>query len=397
MFLDEATLTPETVASAPPMDRVVFLALEALRLPRRSDVHSVDLSADINLSPSSPSPAIGRIRNLFSASPIANTYLALHFTPLHDLLAVSGDSWLFSQKLLGAESFQQRQKRLRRWSGSRHAGAAAGFAAEALLYFLDHDKHDDNDDDDYHDFPATSSAVTTVTQQTTTIAMTTTSTCTTTTKNADGDSLDRAADSKGEIEEEDDDDHHNDTYGEDGRQRERRTRQHNKQQRRKRQKPLDDISDYWSMYVCALICWALSHHAARQTAATAACGGSDSLQVPPSSPPASDGTTVNGADDGGAPTVTAGGARGNPRRRQGRRREEEEDRGALEWLRAVAARAGEPGDVLDIRGRAEAIGVVGLVGRSLEDEAAGGGRSRLLVDARGVLKKLDEGVNWRWF
>ena len=89
--------------------------------------------------------------------------------------------------------------------------------------------------------------------------------------------------------------------------------------------------------------------------------------------------------------------RGNPRRRQGRRREEEEDRGALEWLRAVAARAGEPGDVLDIRGRAEAIGVVVLVGRSLEDEAAGGGRSRLLVDARGVLKKLDEGVNWRWF
>ena len=78
-----------------------------------------------------------------------------------------------------------------------------------------------------------------------------------------------------------------------------------------------------------------------------------------------------------------------------RRVRKEEGRGALEWLRMVA-RLEEPGDVLEVRGRAEAIGVVGLVSRRLESEAVGG-QSRLLVDALGVLKKLDEGVNWRWF
>ena len=49
-----------------------------------------------------------------------------------------------------------------------------------------------------------------------------------------------------------------------------------------------------------------------------------------------------------------------------------------------------------MRGRAEAMGVVGLVGRRLEGQA-GGGKNRLLVDAIGVLKKLEEGVNWKWF
>ena len=66
------------------------------------------------------------------------------------------------------------------------------------------------------------------------------------------------------------------------------------------------------------------------------------------------------------------------------------------WLRHVAAPEIRLEDVLRMRGRREAGGVVGLVRRQLESDCIGG-RSRLYVDAVGVLRKLEEGVNWKWF
>lgn len=73
---------------------------------------------------------------------------------------------------------------------------------------------------------------------------------------------------------------------------------------------------------------------------------------------------------------------------------EEEEEGVLTWLRGVASMGTE--EVVRARGRREAGGVVGLVRRRLESDCVGG-RSRLYVDAVGVLKKLEEGVNWNWF
>ncbi|TLD28182.1 hypothetical protein PspLS_03232 [Pyricularia sp. CBS 133598] len=88
-----------------------------------------------------------RIAKLFCYSPIANTYLALHHTPLHELLAVAGSPWNFHQKNLPYQ-----QGRVRQWTASlealdsnfsktaghfdKSASRAVVYAARALAEFL---------------------------------------------------------------------------------------------------------------------------------------------------------------------------------------------------------------------------------------------------------------------
>jgi hypothetical protein len=62
----------------------------------------------------------------------------------------------------------------------------------------------------------------------------------------------------------------------------------------------------------------------------------------------------------------------------------------------VAAEGVRLEDVVRVRGRREAAGVVGLVRRKLESDCVGG-RSRLYVDAVGVLGKVEDGAGWKWF
>lgn len=72
----------------------------------------------------------------------------------------------------------------------------------------------------------------------------------------------------------------------------------------------------------------------------------------------------------------------------------EED--TVAWLRQVSEVSGPEG-LARIRGRREAgAGVVAMVRRRLEADCVGP-RSQLYVDAVGVLKRLEEGANWRWF
>ncbi|KAK3394897.1 hypothetical protein B0H63DRAFT_386746 [Podospora didyma] len=134
-----------------------------------------------------------------------------------------------------------------------------------------------------------------------------------------------------------------------------------------------DISDYWGLYVCALICWAFGHRARsnstapiRQRSSSGGSGGGSPVSR-------GSGSVVPG---GGAATTA--------------------DEEALSWLRMVAGDNVRPEDVVRARGRREAGGVVGLVRRRLESDCIGG-RSRLYVDAVGVLRKLEEGANWKWF
>jgi hypothetical protein len=206
------------------------------------------------------------------------TYLALHHTPLHDLLAVSGDTWIFSQKVLPATSFLEHQRRLKLWAeapsrkgpGAMSAAQATIYAARAILAFLAAEEQEDK--------KAFSAWMT-------------------------------------------------------------------------------DLSDYWALYVCALICWAFGHRV-RGGVEQRERGGSEE-------------------DD----SVGAGGKMGG-------------DEEVFAWLRMVSEMGAE--QVVRVRGRREAGGVVGLVRRRLEWDCVGG-RSRLYVDAVGVLKKLEEGVNWKWF
>lgn len=286
------TLTPDEVARHSCLDQVAILHAEASRLPRRQyNSSSNDLddqtgyTADDLRTPTTASYSQNfsgayseeRLVHLFSMTtvpPGPSIYLALYHTPLHDLLAVSGDSWVFSQKVLGASTFSENQKRLRAWAEGRppskspstqqqapssslegmSCAQATCHAARALLGFLDGD--------------ATSQA--------------------------------------------------------------------------------GCISNYWGMYVCALIIWAFGHRAARSSSSTS----------PQKTPLPED--------------------------------------EAISWLQSVAC-AQRPEDAMRVKHRREAsAGVVSLVKKRLHADCVGP-RSQLYVDAVGVLKKLEEGINWRWF
>ncbi|ORY65092.1 uncharacterized protein BCR38DRAFT_191230 [Pseudomassariella vexata] len=299
VMLPEETITIDRINSAPPLDRAVFLASEVLRLPKRSIPSALEVSNDPDLT------ASDRIATLFPGSPIANTYLALHYTPLHDLLAISGESWIFTLKVLPAKKFQQHQRRLKQWSSGLHAAVAARYAARALVAFLD-----------------------TTANVNYTIPMVA----------AQGEPSSSAVFT---------DEQPNHGWN------------------------TTNISDYWAMYVSALICWALSHYTTRNN------NNSSSASAPASA--------STGGDNTNKKTT------GNHSNAKQRRSEAE----ALEWLRTVADLRIE--DILNpnVRGsRDEINSVITLVKRRLEFEAVGGGgRKSLLVDALGVLRNLEAGVN----
>ncbi|KAK0644518.1 hypothetical protein B0T16DRAFT_460564 [Cercophora newfieldiana] len=307
-------LTPEFVMSQTPYDRMAILSAEMLRLPRRQPIPAASLSAhsspipendtQLNTDPqlqnyqSTPTQdplgldAEEHIAKLFAKCPVGNTYLALHHTPLQDLLAVGGDSWVFSQKVLPATSFLEHQKRLKIWTEQHARPSSSGpsntangsisnlsaaratvYAARAILAFLERGSWS------------------------------------------------------------------------------------------------TDLSDYWALYVCALICWAFGHRARP-------AGTSDNRHHHHQ-------RNTSASSSSPASRLSAGAAKAA-------------DEEALGWLRMVACEGVRLEDVVRARARREAHGVVGLVLRRLEGDCVGG-RSRLYVDAVGVLRKLDEGVNWKWF
>ncbi|TEA22855.1 Zinc finger protein klf1 [Colletotrichum sidae] len=255
------TLSSANIDACVPFDRSIILAFETLLLPVRED--STKIPTSTGTEPSEPETL--RMARLFPEDPVASTYLALHHTPLHDLLAVSGDSWIFSQNVLQPKTFAEHQKRLGKWCDSSDAALAVVFACRALRAFTEHGNvEDDSDDEDEMD------------------------------------------------------------AWEMGRPRMWK----------------DDITDYWGMYVCALICWAYGHRANRTKA----------------------GNSIG------------------------------DESAAMRWMRKVASM--RAADVLKLRTKENAMDVVGLVRRWLEIDCIGG-RSRLYVDAVGVLKKLEQVVNWR--
>ncbi|KAI1428570.1 hypothetical protein F5Y12DRAFT_730593 [Xylaria sp. FL1777] len=272
--LADEEITADHVTTALPLDLAVYLASETLRLPRRSPASTMDHSADLDLDSTT------RMCSLFSRSAVANTYLALHYTPLRDLLAVTGDSWLFSRKLLDQEDFQRRKVIVRSWSSSVHAGAAATFAAKALLAFFD--ANDNNTPND---------------------------------RNPAG----------------------------------------------KHQQPgrwnMSEISDYWALYVCALICWSIN----RTTRGVTGRGGADGVGFSPASSSNSNSALARAENE------------------------------AKAWLKTVASLSPETA-CQNVRARREALGVIAMVRRRLEHESVGG-KNKLLVDAVRVLRCLEDDPN----
>ncbi|ESZ97564.1 hypothetical protein SBOR_2111 [Sclerotinia borealis F-4128] len=70
---------------------------------------------------------------LFPESSMVHTYLALYNTPLYDLLIISGDTWVFSQKITHQNYFREAQSRLKTWSSSLAAATATHHACRILL------------------------------------------------------------------------------------------------------------------------------------------------------------------------------------------------------------------------------------------------------------------------
>lgn len=78
-------------------------------------------------------PTILELVTLPLALPMVYTYVALYHTPLRDLLAVSGDTWVFNQKITHPNHFREAQSRLKIWSSSLAAATAAHYACRVLL------------------------------------------------------------------------------------------------------------------------------------------------------------------------------------------------------------------------------------------------------------------------
>lgn len=251
-------LKPADIQQTSPFDASVLLVAYTLQFKPRQSPTRVDLV------PNASAVEFNNIHvaNLFARSAVANTYLALHHTPLHVVLSVSGDSWVFNKKVLRKASFIQYQSQLARWRESGSAAVASAFAARALETFLGFDTHSQGTND------------------TTTPTSPNTPACA-------------------------------------------------------------DISDYWGIYVCSLICWAFGH------------GFKDSPQQPRISRPS-----------------------------------------AVQWL--VSAAKLQPSCVQRLAGRENAQGVVSLAREALEKDHFGD-RSILIADAVGVLRKLEAGDAWRRF
>ncbi|KAK3331933.1 hypothetical protein B0T19DRAFT_89320 [Cercophora scortea] len=343
----------EEILKLAPMDRGAILGVEALRLPRRQlrsvaavsannspiadfDTHTQHMGSQFDLDPHQhqhqhqhlqhqypmqPDPedplsldAEERISEIFGVCPVANTYLALHHTPLRDLLAVGGDSWLYTYKVLPAKNFVEHQKRLKMWAEQhqRPAGSNAGglaglsaakatiYAARAIIGFLERPPRDPN------------------------------SHCRWST----------------------------------------------------------DISDYWGLYVCALICWAFGHRV-RAAAATPRL-----MDGQPQQQPQQQHLSQHPQDQQRQRSSSGGSVGGSSpaMRNQMDTSAAAADREAMDWLHMVAQDNMPLDSVVRVRGRPGAGGVVGLVRRQLESDCFGG-KSRLYVDAVGVLRKLEEGAD----
>lgn len=312
------TLRPEEVIRYSPLDKAAVLNAAAHNLPRRrvsslaGDVGNVQKATGTQRTPTSesyanPMRADDHLEYLFSCcapGSTADVYIALHHTPLHDLLAVSGDTWMFSQKVPDALTFLEHQKRLKSWAEGRGCNSAS-----------------------QHHHHSSGSPVSPITAS------------------LEGMSAPRAMIHaarallwylEGNTEASDDG---------------ART-------------SMACLSDYWAVYVCALIIWAFGHRA----------GKSSSSSSSSSSAPAGLGSATT--KKGSVALMS-------------------EDE-AVNWLRVVAEN-GRPEHVARVRGRREAsAAVVTLVRRRLEADCVGD-RNWLYVDAVSVLRKLEEEVNRRWF
>jgi len=77
-------------------------------------------------------PKLFTLIGVFSHNAKTNAFLLFYHTPLQDLLAIAGDTWVFSRKITPPSAFHKAQSCLRIWSSSLAAAAAAQHACRIL-------------------------------------------------------------------------------------------------------------------------------------------------------------------------------------------------------------------------------------------------------------------------
>ena len=123
----EQDISSQSTINHSPFTQSLLICSLATRLPTREDPTYPNY-----FLPHSTHPNVAALNEQFSNSPLAHTYLALHFTPLYDLLAIAGDTWVFAQKITPPSKFHSAQSRLKTWSSSLAAAAATQHACRIL-------------------------------------------------------------------------------------------------------------------------------------------------------------------------------------------------------------------------------------------------------------------------
>ena len=126
-LIQQQLLSSSTCTSAEsPFSEFLLICSFAARLPVRKD------NVLPEFIPTAIHPAVNDLTRLFPASLAAHIYLALHYTPLRDLLAVAGDTWVFAKKVTPPSAFHAAQSRLKAWSQSLAAARATQYACKVL-------------------------------------------------------------------------------------------------------------------------------------------------------------------------------------------------------------------------------------------------------------------------
>lgn len=123
-----------------PFEQSLALCWNAARLPSRVDPSYPNLY-DLQ----TPPPQIEILKAYCLGSLTAHSYLAVYHTPLHDLLAVAGDTWVYGKKVTPPSAFHSAQSRLQAWSKTMVAAQATWHACHVIEMALNRPVSSENE------------------------------------------------------------------------------------------------------------------------------------------------------------------------------------------------------------------------------------------------------------
>ncbi|KAH8820992.1 fungal-specific transcription factor domain-containing protein [Xylogone sp. PMI_703] len=116
----------QSALSKSPFSQWLYICYHTANLPAR------ERPFPNQFLPYAVNPTIDTLSAAFPYTSLGHMYLALYHTPLQDLLAVAGETWVFSKKLTPPKTFDDARVRLRSWASSLAAASAAHHACIVL-------------------------------------------------------------------------------------------------------------------------------------------------------------------------------------------------------------------------------------------------------------------------